>query len=433
MQKQSDPRNPFANAFAAWQAQRQDPTWVSELRQDAFTAFDSSGLPTRRDEEWKYTSLRPVRDINYSLAAVLADSATVLEAISDYIVSDETVLVFVNGQPSLSNSNIDHKQPGLTLTSLTDALSSHGDYLRPRLQQSLMAAQPFTRLNAAFLGNGTLLELAPNTVCERPLHILHVSTSEAHDTAQAPRHFLVLGEGSELKLTETFVSAAGQTRSFTNSHTDIQIAPGARLQYSRIDLQGESALHVGRGRIELGRNASLDSFCYSAGGRLSRYDLDVVLAGEGADAELNGLYLTKAGQVVDHHTTVHHLVPNATSRQLYKGILDGDSRAVFNGKVVVTREAQGTNAQQLNRNLLLSADAEIDTKPELMIDADDVKCSHGASIGQLDEDQIFYLRSRGLTTLEARKLLTTAFADDVLLKAPHVRKRLRSRTMGYFT
>ena len=433
MQKHYDPRNPFADAFTAWQAQRQDPTWVSELRLNAFTAFDSLGLPTRRNEEWKYTSLRPVSDINYTLAATLDDSATVRAAIADHIVTDETVLVFVNGQFSPSISNFDHKQSGLTLTSLADALSSHGDYLRPRLQQSLSAEQPFTRLNTAFLGNGTLLEVAANTICERPLHILHLSTSEAHDATQAPRHFVVLGEGSELKLTETYVSADGTTRSFTNSHTDIQIAPGASLQYSRIDLQGESALHIGRGRIELGRNASLNSFCYSAGGRLSRYDLDIILAGEGADAELNGLYLTKSGQVVDHHTTVHHSVPNATSRQLYKGILDGDSRAVFNGKVVVTREAQGTNAQQLNRNLLLSADAEIDTKPELMIDADDVKCSHGASIGQLDEDQIFYLRSRGLTSIEARKLLTTAFADDVLLKAPHVRTRLRSRTMGYFT
>ena len=433
MQKHYDPRNPFADAFTAWQAQRQDPTWVSELRLNAFTAFDSLGLPTRRNEEWKYTSLRPVSDINYTLAATLDDSATVRAAIADHIVTDETVLVFINGQFSPSTSNFDHKQSGLTLTSLADALSSHGDYLRPRLQQSLSAEQPFTRLNTAFLGNGTLLEVAANTVCERPLHILHLSTSEAHDATQAPRHFVVLGEGSELKLTETYVSADGTTRSFTNSHTDIQIAPGASLQYSRIDLQGESALHIGRGRIELGRNASLNSFCYSAGGRLSRYDLDIILAGEGADAELNGLYLTKSGQVVDHHTTVHHSVPNATSRQLYKGILDGDSRAVFNGKVVVTREAQGTNAQQLNRNLLLSADAEIDTKPELMIDADDVKCSHGASIGQLDEDQIFYLRSRGLTSIEARKLLTTAFADDVLLKAPHVRTRLRSRTMGYFT
>jgi Fe-S cluster assembly protein SufD len=424
MQAPTEQHSPFAAAFGKWQSLRKAPSWVAELQRQSFDAYRTNGLPTRKNEAWKYVSLRTLNEVEFGLAPVLLDIVDLKSELSKFLRPEYYNLVFVNGHlaPELSDAiNL----AGLTVAPLAEALESEAAMLKPWFERSLARSDVFTQLNTAFLGTGVLVKIAANTVLPKALHLVHVSTAEANLSQTAPRHLLRVGERAELSLIETHVTLGRETKVLTNSLLEACVEAGAKLKLARIDYQGAAALHIGRGHVELGASATLESFCFSTGGKLSRYDLDVYLAGEGAEAELNGLYLTKAGQVIDHHTTIHHQVPHAVSRQLYKGILDGDSRAVFNGKVVVSRDAQSTSAQQLNRNLLLSDDAEIDTKPELLIDADDVKCAHGASIGQLTDDQIFYLRSRGLGLEESRRLLTMGFADEVLYKAPAVREWLR--------
>ncbi len=436
MQASKEQTSPFAKAFGKWQSLRQTPAWVAELQRKSFDAYLAAGLPTRKHEAWKYVSLRPLNEAEFGLAPVLLDVLGLKSEITKFLRPEFHNLVFVNGHlaPEFSDAA---SLPGLNLVPIANVLEADSTSdvdsdskselatLRPIIERSAAYGDVFTQLNTAFIGTGALITVAAGCAPAKALHLLHINTPESHLSHTAPRHLLKIGQGAEFALIETHVTLGKDTKVFTNSLLEVTIEPNARLKYARIDHQGTQALHIGRGHVKLGKDASLESFCLSIGGKLSRHDLDVYLTGEGAEAELNGLYLTKHGQTIDNHTSIHHQVPNAVSRQLYKGILDGDSRAVFNGKVVVSRDAQSTSAQQMNRNLLLSNDAEIDTKPELLIDADDVKCAHGASIGQLTEDQIFYLRSRGLDPEESRRLLTMAFADDVLFKAPLVRDWLR--------
>jgi Fe-S cluster assembly protein SufD len=270
-----------------------------------------------------------------------------------------------------------------------------------------------------------------------------VVTPDAHDgaTAYFPRHVIHLAERAEAHVVETYTSVTStdgdkdQAPYLVTAFTDLILESAARLTHLRVQAEGPTGSHVALARAALERDAYLGTFSLAAGGRLARVDLDITLKASGAEVDLDGLYMVRGAQHADHHTVVEHCVPNATSRQLYKGILADSGRAVFNGKVLVREGAHGTNAFQLNQNLLLSSDAEIDTKPELQIDADDVKCSHGAAIGQLDADQIFYLQSRGLTKEESKKLLCAAFADDVLLKVktPGRFAALKRLSMDYVT
>ncbi|MBM4250800.1 MAG: Fe-S cluster assembly protein SufD [Deltaproteobacteria bacterium] len=424
MQALTEQHSPFAAAFGKWQSLRKAPAWVAELQLRAFDAYRTDGLPTRKHEAWKYVSLRTLNEVEFGVAPVLLDIRDVKAEISRLLRPEYHNLVFVNGHLAGDLSDPLHLD-GLIFAPIADAFESEASLLRPWIERTLTRGDAFTQLNTAFLGNGLLIKIAADSTLTKTLHLIHVNTAEAHLSQTALRHLVHVAQGASLSLVETHVTLGTETKVFTNSLLEASVETNATLKLSRIDHQGAAALHIGRAHVELGARATLESFCFSSGGKLSRHDLDVSLCGEGAEATLNGLYLTKAGQVIDNHTTMRHLVPNAVSRQLYKGILDGDSRAVFNGKVVVSRDAQSTSAQQLNRNLLLSDDAEIDTKPELLIDADDVKCAHGASIGQLTDDQIFYLRSRGLGLEEARRLLTMGFADEVLYKAPVIREWLR--------
>ena len=437
---QTEQVNPFVTAFSAWQSERHDLSWAARLRQEAFSNFSAVGLPTRKHENWKYTSLRQVTETNFRLPEKSYDRELVSQAIASYLAPDRAALstgndirlIFVNGQLDQQLSNLSKLPIGLSITTLGEALQQENSAVRQHLERKAPLDQPLTQLNAAFLGHGLVLHLAARSAIKRPVHLIHVTTPEARDALVAYRHLISLDEASEMTLTETHLSIGESKRSFSNSLTEIYLSRGAQLEHARLQIQGGASLNIARCFAELARDSKYNSFSLALGSSLSRFDLDINLAGEGSEAELNGLYLTKTGHLVDHHTAVHHLVPNATSRQLYKGILDGESRAVFNGKVCVARNAQGTKALQMNRNLLLSEQAEIDTKPELQIDADDVKCSHGASIGQLDDAQLFYLQSRGLSSSESRQLLTQAFADEAVLKAPYLIPWLRPLTMDYF-
>lgn len=377
----------FGTAYAGLEKLgAQDPVWVKDLRSNAYQRFVKDGLPTRKHEEWKYTSLRPLNEGDFTL-----------------------------GKPGQLELIRGSAQAGLTVIPLREALARRGDELKKIF--ATLAAIPdktFGILGDAFLSEGIFIEVGKNVKVSEPIEIAHASTGKAGE-ASFPRILISLQEGAELQLVETYTSR-GLEATFVGQTTDIVLAPNAKLNHVRVQTEGEQALHISRGRAIVTKDAHLNSFNFALGGKLNRYDFDVALVGPGAEVHLDGIYMAKGEQHVDNHTTIDHRVPDATSSQLYKGVLNGKARAVFNGKVFVRQDAQRTNALQMNRTLLLSSEAEIDTKPELQIDADDVKCAHGAAVGQLNESQLFYLESRGIDKTRAIALLSQAFANEVLLK-----------------
>lgn len=428
------------------------PAWAQALRASGWETFSRIGLPQRTHEEWKYTSLRALKELTFqpAPASLGLDEKNAQDILSRHIRPEDLSLVFVNGTLSTGLSRLADLPAGVTVTTVADALATDDSALREALNQqgATFRAQhgphAFGALSDAFLLDGVVVDFAPGTKVERTVHLIHLVTPDelGGPTAYFPRHVIRLGERAEASVVETFCSATASPASVHSAPylvtvlTDLMIGCGARLAHLRVQTENVRAgMHVGLIRASLDRDSYLGTFSLAAGGRLARVDLDVTLQASGAEVDLDGLYLVRGSQHVDHHTVVEHRVPHATSRQLYKGILGDAARAVFNGKVLVRQGAHGTNAFQLNQNLLLSSDAEIDTKPELQIDADDVKCSHGAAIGQLDADQIFYLQSRGLTAREAQKLLCAAFADDVLLKVktPGRFENLKRLAMDYVT
>lgn len=371
------------------------PAWLNALRQDAFARFATLGVPTRQDEEWKYTSLRG------------------FDAAPWVLSRGETTCTFGGDLPH-----------GVRISSVADVLATRPELLKDRLATHARSARAFEAANAAFVGSGVVVEVAKGVVVPQAIHIRH----NAADGAFFPRVFLALGAGAEASVVETFAPNTAD-RAFTGSVTDIMLGENAKLSYVKVQTDAPTAYHVSSTRAIVPRAAVLKALSFAFGGQVTRNDLDIVLTGEGADATLDGFYLVTDKRHVDNHSTVDHTVPHTTSSQLYKGILAGQGRAVFNGKVFVRQDAQKTSAFQLNQNLLLSSEAEIDTKPQLEIDADDVKCAHGAAVGQLNADEIFYLESRAIPRAEAIKMLSLGFADEVLMRFEDVKLREELRQL----
>jgi Fe-S cluster assembly protein SufD len=283
-------------------------------------------------------------------------------------------------------------------------------------------ANAFVALNTAFLGEAAVVRVAPGAVIEDPIHLVCITTSSADPVVSHPRALIVAGENAKCTVTETYVGSGAY---LNNAVTEIVVGAGASVDHYKVQLESPNAFHIATLQTDLGRNAQYSTTCISLGGSLVRNNSNVRLA-EGSEATLNGLYLVKGAQHVDNQLTVDHAEPNASSHELYKGILDGSASAAFNGKILVRKDAQNTDAKQTNKNLLLSDDAVVNTKPELQILADDVKCTHGATIGQLDAEAGFYLQSRGIGKEDARSMLTYAFAQDVIdrVKVPALRNSL---------
>lgn len=404
----------FAEAFADLE-RRQDnvPAWTRDLRRRSFDEFVRVGLPSRKDEDWKYTSLRLIEGRTFKLPQEIG---AIDEAILDrLVVANEITFVVVDGILSKAHSRIHGIPPGLTLLPVDEAMASQTDW-RSCLTAADMGSirAPFEYLSRAFLGvSGIILSVDTGVTVDRPIHIVHVATSAAKDRVVLPRHRLILAEAAEAHFIESFVGPDAVPY-LTVPVTDITMQPNSKLSYCRIQTDGNAAVNIGSTTARLAADAKLTTFAYGGGARLSRLGLDVVLDGRGASTTLDGLYLTRGDQHLDNHTTVDHAAPATKSQQVYKGILNGASRAVFNGKIIVRNSAPQTEASQLNKNLLLSSAAEIDTKPELAIDVDDVKCSHGAAVGGLDAKERFYLQSRGLDSGRAERLLMRAFSADVI-------------------
>ncbi|MGH8293002.1 MAG: Fe-S cluster assembly protein SufD [Gammaproteobacteria bacterium] len=409
----AEPVQAYADGFEALQG-RQAPAWLAALRRSAFAQFTERGFPPERHEDWKYSNTRALQKLRFSPAATQAagvDAASLAPALLHPVST--TRLVFVNGVPACELNTGPAHVEGLRITSLDVALRDRDTRIRDLLlPQALWDSDPFTALNTAFLAHGTLIEVSAGARIPDALQLIFLSAPVAAACASHPRVILTLGENARLTLVASHFGLNGAAN-FTNSCTQITLGPGAQLDYLAVQREAPDDFHVSRVYVSQQERSRLATHIYNLGGQWVRNDARVRLEAPGASVHMSGLYLADRHRHVDNHTRIDHLAPHTASDELYRGIIRDRGHAVFNGKVVVAEAAVKTDATQTNNNLLLTRNGEIDTKPELEIYADDVKCSHGATIGQLDEQALFYLRSRGLDLATAREILTGAFARAV--------------------
>jgi Fe-S cluster assembly protein SufD len=393
------------------------PAWLRETRAAALTRFAELGFPSTRDEEFRFTNVSPIAETAFRLApAVPAAAHDLIDRVS---IPGAHRLVVLNGRYDAQLSDDAAPMSGLTVGGLAEAMASrNGDLQRLLNGVASIHDRAFAALNTAFLFDGILIDVAPGAVVERPLQVIFATAGVDAQHASArlmvhPRLLAVVGANAQARIVETFVGPADE-KYFTNAVSEYHVGDGALVDHYKDQREGASAYHVGLQALRCARSSTFVSQNIVLGGQIVRNDIVAVLDGEGVDCTLNGLYLSDGTRLVDNHTTIDHAKPHCGSHELYKGILAGRSRAVFNGKIIVRQDAQKTDAKQTNRALLLSDNAQINTKPQLEIFADDVKCTHGAAVGQLDEEALFYLRARGLTAVQARDLLIHAFAGDIL-------------------
>ena len=408
----------------------QSVPWVRRLREEAATRFAELGFPTTRHEDWKYTNVSAIERHPYAPAPAGASAGVGAAQLETLLFTGIAAhrLVFVNGRYAPSLSGIGALPTGVTVGGLAEMLATQPDKLEPHLGKYVPAnAQGFAVLNTALLVDGAYIHLARGTAVEQPIYLVFVAT-HADALMASPRNLVVAEAGSQATIIEQYV-ALDEGRYFTNAITEAVLARNSHVEHYRFQQESPKAHHISGWHVHQGRDSGFTSHTVDMGGLLARNDLNSRLDAEGAECEFNGLYVVDGHRHVDNHTCVDHAKPHGTSREFYKGVLDGQARAVFNGRVVVHPDAQHTDAQQMNNNLLLSKTAEVDTKPQLEIYADDVKCSHGATVGSLDEDALFYLRTRAIDEAAARDLLTYAFANDVLsrMKLPAIRLQLEQR------
>ncbi|HEV2862947.1 MAG TPA: Fe-S cluster assembly protein SufD [Pyrinomonadaceae bacterium] len=393
------------------------PSWVAQLREEAFGRFEELGFPTTDEEDWKYTNVAPVERAGFRPAAGPAPGAFDAEAAARFVNEEasRSRLVFVNGFLQEHLSSTEALPEGVVATDLGRALGGeHAERIRERLSET-EGADAFRSLNTAFLAGGAFILVPRGVSVEAPVQLLFLSDPEGDAAAAFPRVLVLAERESSIRLVESYASA-GEAAYFTNAAVDVLVGEGARVTHYKVQAESEEAFHVASTRAEVGRAGSYDLTTVTLGARLSRHTIEVLLDNEGGECRVDGLYIVGDGQHADTHSLIDHREPNCASRQTYKGILDGRSRAVFNGRVFVRPGAGGTDAQQSNKNLLLSPEARVDTKPQLEIFADDVKCSHGATVGQLEEEELFYLSSRGLHPDLARNLLTYGFAEEIVAR-----------------
>lgn len=390
-----------------------DLTWLKQTRDQAMTDFANTGLPTLRHEDWKYTKITPIEKRNFQPNFLATTSATA--CIDGYLLSQDChVLVFIDGVFDATKSKLLNLPKGCRLGNFATFVNQEPAIIEKYLNQSAKHINHgFAKLNTAFMHEGAVIQLAKNARITQPIHLLFITTEQSANKVNYLRNLIIAEDGSEAEIIEHYIGL-GSEDYFNNVITEINCQPKANIKHYKIQQEHNNGFHVATTQVTQQGDSRFNSYLFSFGGRLVRSDLNIALNNEGAECLLHGLYLTDKKQHMDFHTRVDHLKPNGISREFYKGVLADFSRAVFNGKVIVHKDAQKTDSEQNNKNLLLSKTAEIDTKPELEIYADDVKCSHGATVGQLDPNELFYLRARGIDEQTARRLLIHAFASDII-------------------
>ncbi|HET8649375.1 MAG TPA: Fe-S cluster assembly protein SufD [Gemmatimonadales bacterium] len=407
-------RKAFEAAHAGGTATAEGPDWLDPIRRGAMDRFSELGLPTSHDEEWRFTPVAPLARTEFLPAPPAELTAADLAGFA-FGHPEWPRLVFVNGYFAPALSSVAELPAGVQVSALSEAFQGDGAWLEQNLTRHVpVDATAFTALNTAFLTEGAVVHVAAGVELDRPVHLLYVTTGAAAGAVTHPRNLIVVERQARASVIESYVTLAPGSTYFTNAVTEVFSGENAWTEHTRIQRESEQAYHVGLTHVEQQRDSHYRSFTLAMGAAMSRHNLNVQLNAPNIETLMYGLYLTRGEQVADNHTTIFHSHPQCNSWEVYKGVLDGNSRGVFNGKVFVTPEAQQTDAKQTNRNLLLSDGARVDTKPQLEIFADDVKCTHGATVGRLDHQAVFYLRSRGVPDDEAQRLLTYAFAAEVV-------------------
>jgi Fe-S cluster assembly protein SufD len=393
-------------------------------REKSIQHLEDTGFPTIKDEEWKYTNLLPILKNDYQLSE--SKSEITAQSLKEYILTDTDthLMVFVNGQFSEELSSIDEKHA--TICSLSEAEEKNPNILQ-KYWGSCLSKTPdsLVSLNSALSKEGAFIYVPKNKVVEKPIQIIYVTNQVSADLFLQSRNLIVIEENAQVQITERHQNFDGK-EVFTNALTEIYADDNSIVDFYKIQNDKRSCSLIDNTWVKQGKNCNCTVDTFSFGGKFIRNNLNFLLEGEHSESNMRGITLIGQDQLVDHHTMVDHAVPNCLSNEMYKGIYDDNAKGVFNGKVMVRPDAQKTNAFQSNNNLLLTDSASIDTKPQLEIYADDVACSHGCTIGQLDDEALFYLRSRGIPFKEAQAMLMYAFANDVLsnVKIPELKEKL---------
>jgi len=401
--------------------------WIQDLRSTNLQVFEDLGLPTKKQENWRFTNFQDFigRPLKPPLQKSQRGPLPTLDKIAH---NAKHLLVFVDGQYAKELSRTAELPKEVVIKSLADCLESEAeiDTLRPYLSHH-KTKDSFTALNSAFLKQGLYIHIPKSLVVPDAIYICHIFTKKFKDSMEHIQHILVFGEQSTSTIFECYASEENHAY-MSNVITDLYLEQAATVDHIQCQVQGNMAWHMDTTRAQVAKDANYRSLVFHLGGKLSRNNLDINLNGEGASTEALGLYALKDEQQSDHYTQIFHNVPHTTSEQIYKGILDDRAKGVFSGKIHVKKDAQQTNSTQMNKNLLLNRTAHVHTLPQLCIDADDVKCAHGATIGQLNEDEIFYFESRGIPAEKAKRILTFAFANDIMLKIrdENLQKKLKT-------
>lgn len=406
------------------------PAWVKERRELAARRFAEVGFPTTKQEDWRFTNVAPIAEAKFAPAQdSFAQAQSLVESVS---VPGSLRLAVVNGQFAAGLSDLSALPKGVRIAGLRDGARDGADGLEQHLARTFNAdAHPFAVLNTAHLDDGVAIFIAAGMAVDTPIHIVNVTGGDGRQVAAHPRVLVVAGANSQVRIAHSYLGVQGEVY-FTNAVVEAVVGEGAIVEYYLDQRESERAYHIANVQAHVSAKGVFASHAFSLGARIQRHDIGIALKGEGADCTMNGVYLADGERLIDTHTSLDHAMPHCTSHELYKGILAGKARAVFNGRIIVRLDAQKTDAKQTNRALLLSDDATINSNPQLEIFADDVKCTHGAAVGQLDEEAMFYLQARGLTRLEARDMLLHAYAGEVLqgVKIPAFRDQLEA---AFFT
>lgn len=413
------PHNYFLECFSEFErlAAGRELPWLQKLRREAFARFSEVGFPTTHDEDWRFTSVTAVSDATFRLSQD-APAATVPPSQIESLRMEGAAcqLVFLNGHFAPELSIFGNPVEGVKVASLASEFSDSSSLVRQYLGRYVdQRRDSFSALNTAFAEDGAYVHISRGVIVEGPICLLFLSTRDTLPFMSHPRNLILVDEDSQATIVEEYVSL-GVGTAFCNAVTELVAADNTVLSHYRIEREQAGTSNISTLRIQQGRSANISSHSVLLGGALVRNNVHPVLAGEGGECLINGLFLGNGNQHIDNYMLVEHASPHCGSRQFYNGILDGHAHGVFHGRIIVHKDAQKTDAKQTNRNLLLSDDAQIDTKPQLQIHADDVKCTHGATIGQIDEEALFYLRSRGIDEVSARNLLLRAFAGECIAR-----------------
>jgi Fe-S cluster assembly protein SufD len=405
----------YRTHFARWNeiVGAREPAWLRARREAAFARFDALGFPTPRHEDWRFTNIAPLVRTPFHLAVAPPELSLREEWLDPYRAWAAHHLVFVNGH-FVGEIPAADRPSHVLARGMRALLGEDPDVVEPYVARAEEeTTNPFAALNAAFLTDGAVVRIPRGAVVRAPLHLLFLALGDGTPCVAHPRNVILAEANSQVTIIESYVSL-GDGAYFTNAVTEIWAEENAVVHHYKVQRESRAAFHIASVRIAEARAATVCDFSIALGAALARTDIVATLRGEGAECALNGFYWARDRQLVDHHTVIEHVAPHGTSREFYKGVLQDEARGVFDGTILVRPGARKTDARQVNKNLLLSTDALVHTNPRLQILADDVKCSHGATIGHLDEEALFYCRSRGLDAETAREMLTYAFASDIL-------------------